>query len=362
MEKNNSQLESIGFDRWFLKNVDTESRERFEIARVTAVHRDSCTIHNGRGEMGAELLGKFMYNADSPLDYPAVGDWVLGSFYNDDSFSIIHEILPRRSLLKRKTPGRKVDFQLIAANIDVAFIVQSLDDNFNLRRLERYLVMVNDGNIRPVVLLSKSDLLSPEEVSERVARVHGIMPDLHVQAFSNEDDSGLENVGELLKPGKTYCLLGSSGVGKSTLLNRLAGEDIFETRAVREKDSKGRHTTTRRQLVRLAGGALVIDTPGMRELGNFSLETGLDETFSDIADLAASCRFGDCSHESEAGCTVLEAVTDGRLSEERYRNYLRMMKESAYNDMSYLEKRRKDKQFGKFVKLVMKDKKGQKGF
>lgn len=362
MEKNYSQLEATGFDRWFLKDVEAESLERFEIARVTAVHRDSCTVHNGRREAGAELLGKFLYNADSPLDYPAVGDWVLGSFYDDDSFSIIHEILPRKSLLKRKTPGRKIDFQLIAANIDVAFIIQSLDDNFNLRRLERYLVMVNDGNIRPVVLLSKSDLLSPEEVSERVARIRGIMPDLHVQPFSSENESGLEHVMGLLEPGKTYCLLGSSGVGKSTLLNRLAGEDLFETRAVREKDRKGRHTTTRRQLVRLAGGALVIDTPGMRELGNFSLETGLGETFADIAELAASCRYGDCTHESEADCAVLAAVAEGRLPEERYRNYLRMMKESAYNDMSYLEKRRKDKKFGKFVKSVMKDKKGQKGF
>jgi ribosome biogenesis GTPase len=352
-------IEKLGFDKWFQDNVNSERLEGLEIARVIAVHKDSYTITNGKNDVFAELVGKMLYSAVSPIDYPAVGDWVLAIFYDENTFSIIHEIIQRKSLLKRKTPGKKRDFQLIAANIDTAFIVQSLDDNFNLRRLERYLVMINDSNIRPIVLLSKSDLLAPEEVSIRIGEIHKIMPRLHVQPFSNENESGLKNVMDLLKPGLTYCLLGSSGVGKTTLLNNLIGESIFKTKTVRKKDSKGRHATTYRQLIKLDCGAMVVDTPGMRELGNFSVETGLDETFIEITELSKQCQFNDCTHVTEKGCAVLKAIEDDKLSEKRYQNYIKMNKESIYNEMSYLEKRQKDKQFGKFIKTVMKHKKKQ---
>ena len=352
-------IEKLGFDNWFQDNVDPESLEDLEIARVIAVHKDSYTITNGETDVFAELIGKILYSAASPLDYPSVGDWVLAKFYDEYTFSIIHRIIKRKSLLKRKTPGKKIDFQLIAANIDAAFIVQSLDDNFNLRRLERYLVMINESNIRPIVLLSKSDLLTSEEVTTRIRDIHQIMPHLPVQPFSNENESGLKSVRDLLTPGQTYCLLGSSGVGKTTLLNNLIGESVFKTKTVREKDSKGRHATTYRQLIKLDCGAMVVDTPGMRELGNFSVETGLDETFAEIIELSQQCQFNDCTHVAEKGCAVLKAVEDGELSEKRYQNYIKMNKESIYNEMSYLEKRQKDKQFGKFVKTVMKHKKKQ---
>lgn len=352
-------INKLGFDRRFQDNIAPERKEGYDIARVTAVHKDSYIISNGTKDIFAELVGKMIYAAASPLDYPAVGDWVLAKFYDDDSFSIIHEIIPRKSLLKRKTSGKKIDFQIIAANIDTAFIVQSLDDNFNLRRLERYLAMINESNIQPIVLLSKTDLLSPEAVTVRMGEIHEIMPHLQVCPFSNKNESDFKGVKDLLSCGKTYCLLGSSGVGKTSLLNNLIGDAVFKTAEVREKDSRGKHATTSRQLIMLDNGAMLIDTPGMRELGNFSMEIGIDETFSEITQLSEQCLFNDCTHNSEKGCAILSAVQEGRLSEDRYRNYIKMNKESAYNQMSYLEKKKKDKQFGKLVKTVMKHKKSQ---
>ncbi len=350
-------MKAIGFDNWFLDMVPAERRAQFALARVVAVHKDSYIISNGEVDVFAELVGKLLFSASSPLDYPAVGDWVLANFYDENTFAIIHEILSRKSLLKRKTPGKKVDLQLIATNIDVAFIIQSLNEDFNLRRLERYLVMVNEGKIRPVVLLSKSDLLKNEDIIRIIAQIQEIMPQLPVVHFSNENDSALDNVQGIMQPGLTYCLLGSSGVGKTTLINNLIGESRYKTKLVSKKESKGKHTTTHRQLIKLDFGAMIVDTPGMRELGNFSVTTGLDETFTEISALSENCRFTDCTHISEKGCAVLSAVENGQISEKRYRNYLKMTKESSYNEMSYLEKRNKDKQFGKFCKSVMKSKK-----
>jgi len=198
------------------------------------------------------------------------------------------------------------------------------------------------------------------EIAARIAQINNVMPALSVHAFSNKNQSGLNNIEALLKSKMTYCLLGSSGVGKTTLLNNLVGEARFETKTVRDKDGKGRHATTARQLIRIDCGAMVIDTPGMRELGNFAVETGLDETFAEITALAQQCRFSDCTHVNEKGCAVLEALAEGRLSGQRYDNYIKMSRESAYHEMSYLEKRHKDRAFGKFVKTVMKHKKNRR--
>jgi ribosome biogenesis GTPase len=301
-----------------------------------------------------------MFNADSPVDLPATGDWVIARFYDKGTFAIISEVVPRKSVLKRKAPGKKVAFQLIATNIDTGFIVQSLDSNYNLRRLERYLVMINESDIQPVVLLSKSDLLPENAINKKVAEINALNHDIRVVPFSNEDRTRLKSVKALLLPRKTYCLLGSSGVGKTTLINNLLNEKRFKTKNVRAKDGKGRHMTTRRQLINLKNGAMIIDTPGMRELGNFDVNIGLHNTFDEIEALSNQCRFNDCSHTQEEGCRILTAVKEGTISQERYQNFIKLNKEAAFYEMSYFEKKQKDKKFGKLVKFVMKHKKNKR--
>lgn len=355
-----NELDSIGFDAWFKDQTEPDRLAAGEIARVVAAHRESYTISNGDIEVPAEVTGRLMFSAASPLDYPAVGDWVSVKYLDNAASAIIDAVLTRKSTLKRKTPGKKVDFQLIAGNIDTGLIVQSLDNNYNIRRLERYLVMVHDTGIEPAILLSKSDLLSPEEVALKVADIRTLMPEVRVVAFSNMDTTGMGDVRELLKPRQTYCMLGSSGVGKTTLLNALLGHDRFATRTIRDKDGKGRHTTTGRQLIKLPGGALLIDTPGMRELGNIAVEAGIGETFSEISTLAGQCRFADCSHTQEQGCAILAALDAGEIPPERYESFMKLARESAFHKMSFLEKRKKDRAFGKMVRTVMKQKKNKR--
>ena len=351
-----NKLKSLGYDDWFQTNTDLGKMA--EIARVISVHKDSYVISKGYDDVFAELSGKLIYATDSSIDLPTIGDWVYADFYDDDSHAIIHGFISRKTLLKRKTSGKNIEFQLIAANIDVAFILQSLDDNFNLRRLERYLVMVNENNILPFVLLSKCDLISEEEVEEKISSIVKIIPDIKIIPFSNENGKNIDKIKNIFVYGQTYCLLGSSGVGKTTLLNRVIGDGrLFGTKPVREKDNKGKHTTTHRQLIQLNNGAMLIDTPGMRELGNMSVNTGIDETFSEVIELLNQCKFSNCTHVNETGCAVLKAIENGLLSEKRYQNFLSMKKESNYNEMSYLEKKQKDKKFGKLIKSVMKHKK-----
>jgi ribosome biogenesis GTPase len=351
------KIEQLGFNKWFLDRVDPAKLIDHQIARVITVNKDSYTINDGNGDVSAEVTGKLLFSADSQLDYPATGDWVIAQYYDKNSFAIISEIVPRKSVLKRKTSGKKIEFQLIATNIDTGLIVQSLDTNYNLRRLERYLVMINESDIEPVILLSKSDLLPVGEIDKKVTEIHALVPDIRVVPFSNEDNTSLKIVKELLVPWKTYCLLGSSGVGKTTLVNNLSDEVRLKTHSVRKKDGKGRHITTRRQLISLKNGAMIIDTPGMRELGNFAVDTGIHSTFDEIADLSKQCLYNDCSHTQEQGCSILDALKNGIISQERYQNFVKLNKESAFYEMSFLEKKRKDKKFGKFVKTVMKNKK-----
>ena len=351
-----SNLESMGYSDWFKSRADDEMIASHGVARIVSVHKDSYTVTQGEAVVFAELSGNLLYSSESAIDLPTVGDWVYSDFFDDNTHAIIYGLFPRKTLLKRKTPGKQVDFQLVAANIDAAFIIQSLNENFNLRRLERYLVMVHESGIEPVILLSKCDLMPREEIEDIKQKVLDVAPHAVVMEFSNVSQENIDSVNGLLKSGYTYCLLGSSGVGKTTLLNSIMGNEKFETQSVSKVQSKGKHTTTSRQLVRLESGAMIIDTPGMRELGGISVDDGLDETFSDIVELSQSCKFSDCSHTNEKGCAILSAIKAGELSEQRYQNYLKMKKESEFYQMSYLEKKKKDKSFGRMVKSIMKDK------
>lgn len=348
------ELADLGFDRWFQKKREELQRPDCGVARITRVDRDRYLVRNEENEVQAEPTGKLLFCADSSHDLPCVGDWAFVQYYNDGTLAIIHDLFPRKSFLRRKSAGKEVDYQVIASNVDIAFIIQSCDFNFNLRRMERYLVMVNEGHVQPIILLSKSDLVSTKDIEKRISKIRQAHIDARVIAFSNKTASGLETVQQALEKGKTYCLLGSSGVGKTTLLNHLLGREVFETNPVREKDGRGRHTTARRQLTVLDNGALLIDTPGMRELGMIAVGASINDSFSDIHELSKDCRFNDCTHTTEVGCAILMAVQSRELSEERYQSYMKLMKESEFHQMSYVERRKKDRQFGRMIKTAMK--------
>lgn len=362
-------LQSWGFDPWFAAHAAEMAMEGCGFARVCAVDRGAYRILGEGGEVPAELAGRLAYHTEGPADLPCVGDWVTAQWHSDGTAAIIHRVFPRRTVLRRKTAGDGCGVQMIAANIDTAFIVQSCHYDFNPGRLERYLVMLADGGVEPVVVLTKTDLVTPDDLANLLAVVAAVTP-ARVIALSSVTGAGLNVLRQALAPGRTYCLLGSSGVGKTTLLNQLAGGQAgaeapsghaHATRADRatravSATGEGTHTTTRRQLTMLDGGALVVDTPGMREVGTVAGADGVDGGFADIALLADHCRYADCRHEHEAGCAVRAAVDRGELSATHYRNYLKLRKEAAFSEMSQLDRRRKDKAFGKMVKSVKKHK------
>jgi len=348
------KLIDLGFDSWFEAHVDDLRKVDQGIARVSAVDRNSYIIRNEIREIPAELAGKFYFNVESSDQLPCVGDWVTVTYHNDDTFAIIHGVFPRRTFLRRKRAGVEVDYQLIAANIDIAFIVQSCHFDFNVPRMNRYLVMAADGHVEPIVILAKTDLISHDELQQKITAIRQAGITTRVIALSNITGSGFDEFLQVLIPGRTYCLLGSSGVGKSTLINHLIGRDALDTKAV-SGTGEGTHTTARRQLIVLDKGMIFIDTPGMRELGLLGASDGINKGFEDIIELSMACRYADCSHTQESDCAVLTAIAQGDLSEERYSNYMKLRKESEHYEMSYLEKRKKDRAFGRFVKTVKKN-------
>jgi ribosome biogenesis GTPase len=347
------KLNDLGFDQWFQAHVSDLRQEGRDIARISAVNRGAYLIRNQTKEVPAELAGKFYFQLESSTDLPCVGDWVAVQYHNNDTEAIIYEVFPRKTFLRRKFAGDKVDFQMIAANIDVAFIVQSCHFDFNVRRMDRYLVMAADGGVEPIVVLTKTDLIAPEELEQKLATITSGTITARVLALSNITGIGFDEFQQVLVSGRTYCLLGSSGVGKTTLLNRLLGQDAFDTKAV-SGTGEGIHTTTRRQLIVLNQGAMLIDTPGMRELGLLGMNEGVNQGFEDIVQLSLNCRYPNCGHTQEPGCAVRAAVTSGALTEDRYSSYIKLKKESEYHELSYLDKRKKDRTFGRFIKSVKK--------
>lgn len=346
------ELSDLGFDQWFETHIASFNEDGRSMARVSAVDRGSYLIRNELREVPAELSGKLSYQTQNSADLPCVGDWVEAQYYNEGAAAIIHRVLPRKTFLRRKSAGETVDFQMIAANIDTAFIVQSCHFDFNPHRLDRYLVMARDGHVEPIVILTKADLIASHEMEQKRAIVSSITK-AKALGVSNITGIGFDEFQRALSPGRTYCLLGSSGVGKTTLINRLLGREAFGTKAV-SSTGEGTHTTSRRQLILLADGAMLIDTPGMRELGLVGAQDGLNLGFEELVTLAAECRYVNCSHEQEPGCAVRAAIENGELDEERYASYMKLKKESEHYEMSYLDKRKKDKAFGRFIKVAKK--------
>jgi ribosome biogenesis GTPase len=271
-----------------------------------------------------------------------------------DDLGSVHMLLERRTALRRRSAGDSVEYQMIAANVDHGIIVQSCQYDFNLKRLERYLVMVRDGGADPCVLLTKTDLVEPGVLASQLAGIRAAGVAAPVLTLSNVTQQGLDDLKGMLRPSKTYCFIGSSGVGKSTIINQLIGRERLQTKGV-SGTGEGRHTTVRRELIVLESGALVIDNPGMREFGILGADSGIGGSFSDIIGFASGCRYGDCRHTSEPGCAVLKAVDSGVLSQEHYDNYIKLREESEFYQMSYVEKRKKDRDFGRYIKSAKKD-------
>lgn len=270
-------------------------------------------------------------------------------------FALIHKILPRFSVIKRQSVGQFGEIQIIASNIDYAFLVQAVDRDFNINRLERYLTLCYSSKVSPIIVLSKIDLIDEQTLSEIVINIETRVSNIPIVTLSNETKNGYEVITALIETGQTYCILGSSGVGKSTLLNNLLGKDIMRTDAIGQKTHRGRHVTSHRELIVLDNGGILIDTPGMREIGLADSSSGLEITFDRIIELSHNCKFKDCTHTNEIGCLVIEAVTSGEIDQMSYENYLKMEKENTYFELTVVEKHKKNKEFGKMLKNVKKD-------
>jgi len=347
-EVTKTKIEDLGYSAFFESNRKKLKLDSFSVARVIVEYKGAYKIKNVSGKYLARITGKQMFNATSREDYPAVGDWVVISEV-DKERAVIHGILPRRTMIKRKYSGRN-EIQIIATNIDVAFIIESVDRDYNLNRFERYFAIANAGGIKPVIILNKIDLITKEELRSKLTQIKERFNKVDFIFTSTITNEGLDKLKTYIEKGKTYCFLGSSGVGKSSLINKLLGENIIKTENISSHTGKGKHVTTNREMYFLENGGIVIDNPGMREVGMTDTSVGIDSLFDEITILAKKCRYADCMHIHEPGCEVLSALESGNLDAGKYSNYISLKREAEYYEMTKQEKREKDRKFGKFIK------------
>ncbi len=327
---NNSTLKKLGFH----PNLETYRKEQkweaLEVGRVISEHKGRYQVKTVNGEVEATLLGKLIFVAKNRLDFPAVGDWVAINVYDEDK-ALIHAIYPRQSIVVREYTKQRMggEKQVIGTNIDYGFIIQAVDRDYNLNRIERYLTICNAANIPSIIILNKIDLIDEEQLQAIVTELRERVKEEPIVCISNETQAGIEELRTYMQEGKTYCLLGSSGVGKSTLTNSLMGKAVMSTGAINAYLSRGKHVTSHRELHVLESGGIIIDNPGMRMVGIADAESGLESTFDQITALTKQCKFNDCTHIHEVGCAIIHAIIEDELDLDAYENFLKLEREAV---------------------------------
>lgn len=346
-------LEDLGYNKELREHRKENNLDSFGIGRVISEHKDRYTVKTENGEFDSELIGNLRFTATNRNELPAVGDWVSISEY-DEGKALIHAVFPRQSILERKAVGKLGQTQIIATNIDFGLIVQSVNRDFNINRLERYLTICHASKIEPIIVLSKVDLIEKQELEKVINQVKERINNVPLFEISNQSGLGIDSLKSKLVRGYTYCLLGSSGVGKSTLINMLTGTSLMETGAISESIDRGKHVTSHRELVVL-DNAILIDNPGMREVGITDISGGLEMTFDEILRIAQDCKYSDCTHTNENGCAVIDAIEKEELDSDSYTNFMKMEKEKMHFESNAQERKKKGKDLGKMIKNMKKN-------